>query len=91
MDYSGKSGYSGASDPDREKRMMEKARKWHQVRSEKLKQKTKISIVDMSQMEMGPEHLRRIIMDHGDMSSKRYKDDKRVYLRAMKYAAHSLR
>ena len=90
MDYSGKSGYSGASDPDREKRMMEKARKWHQVRSEKFKQKTKISIVDMSQMEMGPEHLRRIIMDHGDMSSKRYKDDKRVYLRAMKYIPHAV-
>lgn len=29
---------------------------------------------------MPPEHIRKIIRDHGDMSSRKYRHDKRVYL-----------
>jgi pre-mRNA-processing factor 8 len=36
------------------------------------------------------EVLRKILTDHGDMTSKRYKQDKRVYLGALKYVPHAL-
>ena len=39
---------------------------------------------------MPPEVLRKIIKDHGDMSSKKYKHDKRVYLGALKYIPHAV-
>lgn len=39
---------------------------------------------------MPPEHLRKIIRDHGDMSSKKYRHDKRVYLGALKYIPHAI-
>jgi pre-mRNA-processing factor 8 len=38
---------------------------------------------------MPPEHLRKIIRDHGDMSSKKYRNDKRIYLGALKYVPHA--
>ena len=39
---------------------------------------------------MPPEHLRKIIRDHGDMSSRKYRHDKRVYLGALKYMPHAI-
>ena len=39
---------------------------------------------------MPPEHLRKIIRDHGDMSNKKFRSDKRVYLGAIKYIPHAV-
>jgi hypothetical protein len=39
---------------------------------------------------MPPEHLRKIIKDHGDMSSKKFRQDKRVYLGALKFIPHAM-
>ena len=39
---------------------------------------------------MPPEHLRKIIKDHGDLSHKRFERDKRVYLGALKYVPHAM-
>jgi len=36
------------------------------------------------------EVLRKILTDHGDMTAKRYKQDKRVYLGALKYVPHAI-
>ena len=36
------------------------------------------------------EHVRKIVKDHGDMSSKKFKADKRVYLGALKYVPHAV-
>ena len=40
--------------------------------------------------DMPPEHIRKIIRDHGDMSSRKYRHDKRVYLGALKYMPHAV-
>jgi pre-mRNA-processing factor 8 len=40
--------------------------------------------------EFPPEHVRKIIRDHGDMSSKKFRYDKRVYLGALKYIPHAI-
>lgn len=39
---------------------------------------------------MPPEHIRKIIRDHGDMSSRKYRHDKRVYLGALKFMPHAV-
>jgi hypothetical protein len=40
--------------------------------------------------DMPPEHIRKIIRDHGDMSSRKYRHDKRVDLGALKYIPHAV-
>ena len=37
-----------------------------------------------------PTQVRKIVKDHGDMSSKKFKADKRVYLGALKYVPHAV-
>ena len=39
---------------------------------------------------MPPEHIRKIIKDHGDMSNRKFRHDKRVYLGALKYVPHAV-
>ena len=39
---------------------------------------------------MPPEHLRKIVKDHGDMSAKKFRHDKRIYLGALKYVPHAV-
>ena len=39
---------------------------------------------------MPPEHVRKIIKDHGDMSSRKFRHDKRVYLGALKFVPHAV-
>ena len=39
---------------------------------------------------MPAEHVRKIVKDHGDMSSKKFRNDKRVYLGALKYVPHAV-
>lgn len=46
--------------------------------------------VDVFKEDMPPEHVRKIIRDHGDMSSKKFRHDKRVYLGALKYVPHAV-
>jgi pre-mRNA-processing factor 8 len=36
------------------------------------------------------EVLRKIVKDHGDLTSKKYRHDKRVYLGALKYIPHGI-
>ena len=40
--------------------------------------------------EMPPEHIRKIIKDHGDMSNRKFRNDKRVHLGALKYVPHAV-
>jgi hypothetical protein len=37
-----------------------------------------------------PEHVRKIIKDHGDMTSRKFRHDKRVYLGALKFVPHAV-
>jgi len=46
--------------------------------------------VDTYKEDMPAEHVRKIVKDHGDMSSKKFKADKRVYLGALKYVPHAV-
>lgn len=46
--------------------------------------------VGSNNIEMPPEHLRKIIETHSDMTSKRFNYDKRAFLGALKYLPHAV-
>ncbi|OAF70592.1 Splicing factor Prp8 [Intoshia linei] len=50
----------------------------------------KISFDDIQKEDMPPEHVRKIIKDHGDLTSRKFRHDKRVYLGALKYMPHAI-
>ena len=56
------------------------ARKWQQLNSRRYGKSRKHGYVDAPKEEMPPEHVRKIVKDHGDMTSKKFRHDKRVYL-----------
>nr|CAG8489846.1 2781_t:CDS:10 [Entrophospora candida] len=72
-------------------KLEEKARKWQQMQSKKYGEKRKFGFIEHEKADMPPEHIRKIIKDHGDMSSKKYRHDKRIYLGALKYVPHAVR
>ncbi|KAI8905046.1 PRP8 pre-mRNA processing factor 8 [Gorgonomyces haynaldii] len=71
-------------------KLAEKARKWRQMSSKKYQDKTKFGFTAPQKEKMPPEHLRKIVKDHGDMSTQRYRQDKRIYLGALKYVPHAV-
>ena len=76
-------------DPD-ERMMRERARKWAQLNARRYSTKRKHGYVEAPKEDMPPEHVRKIVKDHGDMTSKKFRHDKRVYLGALKCAQSSL-
>ncbi|ONI16264.1 hypothetical protein PRUPE_3G088200 [Prunus persica] len=78
------------SPADAEARLEEKARKWQQLNSKRYSDKRKFGFVESQKEDMPPEHVRKIIRDHGDMSSKKFRHDKRVYLGALKFVPHAV-
>ncbi|KAJ1607668.1 Prp8 [Cryptosporidium canis] len=41
-------------------------------------------------LKLPPEHLRKLVNIHGDMSSRKFQNEKRIYLGALKYIPHSI-
>ena len=70
--------------------MDEKARKWANLQAKRYGQKRRFGYTETSKEDMPPEHVRKIVKDHGDMSSKKFRHDKRVYLGALKYVPHAV-
>ncbi|KAF3589957.1 hypothetical protein F2Q69_00030478 [Brassica cretica] len=57
----------------------EKSRRWTQLNSKRYgDNKRRFGHVETQKEDMPPEHVRKIIKDHGDMSSKKFTHDKRV-------------
>ena len=73
-----------------DKDLSDKQRRWKQQNTRKFAEKRKFGYSDNQKEMLPPEVLRKIIKDHGDMSSKRFRQDKRVYLGALKYIPHAI-
>ena len=67
--------------------MSDRNSKWKKINEQKFREKKKLNF---QKLDMPQEHLRKIIKDHGDMSSKKYQNDKRIYLGALKYVPHGV-
>lgn len=68
----------------------EKARKWRQANNKRFGEKKKFGHVESQKEPMPPEILRKVIKDHSDLSGRKYKVDKRVYLGALKFVPHAV-
>ena len=70
-----------------------KARKWRQSQVKRFDEKRRQGGgggVDGGKADLPPEHIRKIMKDHGDMSSRKFRTDKRVHLGALKYVPHAV-
>jgi pre-mRNA-processing factor 8 len=79
--------------------MDEKARKWMSLNSKRFSEKRKLgggaehgggAMGNAPKPDMPPEAVRKIVKDHGDMSARKFRHDKRVYLGALKYVPHAV-
>lgn len=71
-------------------RLDERARKWSKLNKGRYSAKKKFGYTEVQKEDMPPEHLRKIVKDHGDMSNRKFRHDKRVYLGALKYVPHAV-
>ncbi|KAI0564470.1 pre-mRNA processing 8 protein PRP8 [Gracilaria domingensis] len=67
-----------------------KEKRWRKMVKTPYNDNMKFAFSGMQKEDLPPEHLRKIMRDHGDMSSKKFRRDKRVYLGALKYMPHAL-
>ncbi|KAG5176712.1 NUC071 domain-containing protein [Tribonema minus] len=74
----------------RTKELEKKSQKWQALAAKKYGEKKKFGFVDVYKEDMPPEHVRKIIKDHGDMTSKKFRHDKRVFLGALKFVPHAV-
>ncbi|SMN20752.1 similar to Saccharomyces cerevisiae YHR165C PRP8 Component of the U4/U6-U5 snRNP complex, involved in the second catalytic step of splicing [Maudiozyma saulgeensis] len=65
-------------------------KKRKRIRSRKPKKRNNEGTIGSNKVEMPPEHLRKIIETHSDMTSKRFDSDKRAFLGALKYLPHAV-
>ncbi|KAG6850059.1 hypothetical protein H0H93_001609, partial [Arthromyces matolae] len=70
--------------------LTQKSMKWIQMQKKRYGEKRKGGYVDMGKQDLPPEHVRKIIKDHGDMSNRKFRNDKRVHLGALKYVPHAV-
>ncbi|CAF0798840.1 unnamed protein product [Adineta ricciae] len=73
-----------------EDRLQDKARRWQQLQTKRYADKRRFGFSDIQKEDMPAEHLRKIIRDHGDMTNKKFRHDKRVYLGSLKYMPHAV-
>ncbi|CEI92409.1 Putative U5 snRNP complex subunit Spp42 [Rhizopus microsporus] len=78
------------SEKSEQEKLKEKARKWQQLQNKRYGEKRKFGFIEHEKSDMPPEHLRKIIKDHGDMTAKKFRHDKRIYLGALKYVPHAV-
>ncbi|KYQ89964.1 hypothetical protein DLAC_08534 [Tieghemostelium lacteum] len=76
--------------PMSDDKLLEKSKKWIQLNNKRYSEKRKFGFVDAQKEDLPAELLRKIIKDHGDMSNRKFKQDKRVYLGALKYMPHAV-
>ncbi|CAO1613068.1 unnamed protein product [Sympodiomycopsis kandeliae] len=84
---------SAVAGPSRltQEQIQAKSRKWQQGQARRFgDRKGKTGFVDTGKQEMPPEHVRKIIKDHGDLSNRKFRTDKRVHLGALKYIPHAM-
>lgn len=84
-----------AGTPISDRDLLSKSKQWKSINKKKYNGRRVQGLISnqkqqYNQDEMPPEHVRKIIRDHGDMSNKKFRYDRRVYLGALKYMPHSV-
>ncbi|KFA52836.1 hypothetical protein S40293_00910 [Stachybotrys chartarum IBT 40293] len=82
-------GYRPPTDPHVAK-FAQKKKEWLRTQRNRFGEKRKSGFVQTQKADMPPEHLRKIVKDIGDVSQKKYTNDKRSYLGALKFMPHAV-
>ncbi|KAH7000149.1 NUC071 domain-containing protein [Ilyonectria destructans] len=82
-------GYRPPTDPQIAK-FAQKKKEWLRTQRNRFGEKRKGGFVQSQKADMPPEHLRKIVKDIGDVSQKKYTNDKRSYLGALKFMPHAV-
>ncbi|KAI9147967.1 pre-mRNA-splicing factor spp42 [Paramyrothecium foliicola] len=82
-------GYHPPVDPQIAK-FAQKKKEWLRNQRSRFGEKRKAGFVQAQKADMPPEHLRKIVKDIGDVSQKKYTNDKRSYLGALKFMPHAV-
>ncbi|KAK7402627.1 pre-mRNA-splicing factor 8 [Neonectria punicea] len=82
-------GYRPPTDPQVAK-FAQKKKEWLRNQRNRFGEKRKGGFVQSQKADMPPEHLRKIVKDIGDVSQKKYTNDKRSYLGALKFMPHAV-
>lgn len=69
---------------------MLQAKKWATLSKRKWSSKQKSGAAATQKEHLAEEIVRKIVKDHGDMTSRKFRHDKRVYLGALKFAPHAV-
>ncbi|KAK0384896.1 hypothetical protein NLU13_7375 [Sarocladium strictum] len=82
-------GYRPETDPQIAK-FAQKKKEWLRHQRARFGEKRKGGFVQTQKADMPPEHLRKIVKDIGDVSQRKYTNDKRSYLGALKFMPHAV-
>lgn len=82
-------GYRPPADPQAAK-FAQKKREWLRTQHNRFGEKRKAGFVETQKADMPREHLRKIVKDIGDVSQKKFSNDKRSYLGALKFMPHAV-
>ncbi|KAK4200505.1 NUC071 domain-containing protein [Triangularia verruculosa] len=82
-------GYQPPTNPHVAK-FAQKKKEWLRDQRNRFGEKRKGGFVETQKADMPPEHLRKIVKDIGDVSQKKYTNDKRSYLGALKFMPHAV-
>ncbi|KAL5343315.1 pre-mRNA processing splicing factor 8 [Aspergillus crustosus] len=82
-------GYQPPADPTVAK-FAQKKTEWLRTQRNRFGEKRKGGFVESQKADMPPEHLRKIVKDIGDVSQKKFTNEKRSYLGALKFMPHAV-
>lgn len=82
-------GYQPPADPNAAK-FAQKKHEWLRTQRSRFGEKRKGGFVETQKADMPPEHLRKIVKDIGDVSQKKFTNEKRSYLGALKFMPHAV-
>ncbi|PYH38513.1 U4/U6-U5 snRNP complex subunit PRP8 [Aspergillus neoniger CBS 115656] len=82
-------GYQPPPDPTVAK-FAQKKNEWLRTQRNRFGEKRKGGFVETQKADMPPEHLRKIVRDIGDVSQKKFSNEKRSYLGALKFMPHAV-
>ncbi|KAL4980325.1 NUC071 domain-containing protein [Aspergillus desertorum] len=82
-------GYQPPADPNVAK-FAQKKTEWLRTQRNRFGEKRKGGFVETQKADMPPEHLRKIVKDIGDVSQKKFTNEKRSYLGALKFMPHAV-
>lgn len=82
-------GYQPPADPTVAK-FAQKKNEWLRTQRNRFGEKRKAGFVETQKADMPPEHLRKVVRDIGDVSQKKFTNEKRSYLGALKFMPHAV-